>query len=211
MGLILTKNKGFTLIEILIALVVIGIVAALVTPMLLVYINRHNYRSAFRKEFSVLSGALNKITSENGGSIKDLCNDSSEFRDLFSKRLNTMKVCNQGYSEGCRYSGATGQNGQDDGGFSWMQDVPAIVLADGAILQFYLSAKDCSDATHGCGMITIDVNGVKRPNREGEDVYMLHIFDNVVKPFGYDGDGYSPDCDTSTSMGWTCAFDRLKD
>jgi len=207
----LINKKGFTLVEVLIALVVIGIVAAMVVPIILIQTNKHGYRSSFRKEYSVLSGALNKITSENNGSIKDMANNSVEFRNLFSKYLNTMKVCDQGYSGNCRYAGATGQNGQNDGGFSWMQDTPAVVLADGTILQFYLSAADCSDAVHGCGIITVDVNGVKNPNREGEDVYLLHVFHNTIKPFGYDGDGYSSDCDTPSSMGWTCAAVRLRD
>lgn len=203
------KLPAFTLAEVLITLVMIGVIAAMTIPTLIRNMNNIQYGSSFKKTFSAFSQAVNKITQDNGGSIKELCDDSICFRNLLTTHLSVIKSCDKGYSDGCRYSGATGQNGQVDSGFSWAEDVPAVVLNDGNILQFYLASKSCADPAHGCGFVTIDVNGMKPPNREGQDVYFIHIQDGFIQPFGTQSDGYSDDCDTNNSMGWTCAKTRL--
>ncbi len=203
------KKNALTLVEVLITLVIIGVISAFVIPSLILHIDRNIYKSAFKKEYTSFITAFEKVAMENGGSIKGLSNNSIEFRNLLVREMVVIKSCNQGYSEGCRYAGAKGQNGQDDTGLSWAENSPAVVLSDGAILQFYLSSADCSDSVHGCGFVIIDVNGMSPPNRAGEDVYMLHVRDNAVKPFGSSGDGYVDDCDNAFSMGWTCAFERL--
>ncbi len=205
------KNYAFTLVEVLLTLVIVGVVAAMLIPTLITYINRTAFKSAYKKAYANTISAFDRVASDNGGNIKGVCQNSVEFRDLLSSYMLKVKTCDQGYSQGCRYSSATGQNGQVDSGLSWAENSPAVVLNDGTIMQFYLSAPDCSDGVHGCGFVTIDVNGMGQPNRAGEDVYMLHIKSDSIKPFGSPGDGYVNDCDTYNSMGWTCAFDRLND
>ena len=91
----------------------------------------------------------------------------------------------------------------------WESAYPAIVLNNGAIL--YITQRhnaDCyaiesyvptdehgrpildengneqvrSNPVHLCGSIIMDVNGTKRPNRYGQDVYAIMIYKNKVGP-----------------------------
>ena len=60
------KLLAFTLSEVLIALVIIGVVAAITTPILFANSNEQAVKSALRKDFSVLSQALKKYYMDNG-------------------------------------------------------------------------------------------------------------------------------------------------
>ena len=52
------EEKGFTLSEVLIALVIIGVLAAILIPATMNNTNSHEYRSGYKKAISVLNQAL---------------------------------------------------------------------------------------------------------------------------------------------------------
>ncbi len=64
-------------------------------------------------------------------------------------------------------------------------------------------SDDCSftnsdSSNFKCGWIAVDINGFKPPNRIGKDTFGFTIQDNLVKPWGSDGDGvYFISCSTS--------------
>ena len=60
------KKKGFTLSEVLIALTIIGVVAALTVPALIQRTQKQEYVSALQKAYSTLSQATQQIIAENG-------------------------------------------------------------------------------------------------------------------------------------------------
>ena len=60
------KNYGFTLAEILIALIVIGVIAAITVPTLIQNTQKQEYVSALKKAYSTLSQATQQIIAEEG-------------------------------------------------------------------------------------------------------------------------------------------------
>ena len=52
------KKLGFTLAEVLITLVIIGVIAAMTVPTLMQNTNAQEYRTAFKKSISALNQAL---------------------------------------------------------------------------------------------------------------------------------------------------------
>lgn len=60
-----TRNKGFTLIEIMIVIVIMGIMAAIATPNLMSYMSRLRLNGAARQVMTDLMLARGKAVSEN--------------------------------------------------------------------------------------------------------------------------------------------------
>ena len=52
------KHRGFTLAEALITLVIIGVIAALTIPAILVNTEQHEYKSALKKALSALNQVI---------------------------------------------------------------------------------------------------------------------------------------------------------
>lgn len=65
-GNIFLRRNGFTLAEVLITLVIIGIIAAMTIPSLINKTNEQETVSALKKTYSSLSQAYQKIFAENG-------------------------------------------------------------------------------------------------------------------------------------------------
>lgn len=61
--------KAFTLAEVLITLGIIGIVAALTIPTLAHNIQKLQYRSAWKKDYSVIAQAYEKVKQDEGGDL----------------------------------------------------------------------------------------------------------------------------------------------
>ncbi|MDD3150466.1 MAG: hypothetical protein PHV68_06490, partial [Candidatus Gastranaerophilales bacterium] len=67
---------------------------------------------------------------------------------------------------------------------------PGLILNNGSLMRFYLNKSDCSyprgDYT-GCGHLYIDINGFKKPNIIGKDVFIAIITSNTLIPSGARG------------------------
>ena len=83
---------------------------------------------------------------------------------------------------------------------------PVMILADGTLIHLYASNVDGS-STPGFliyGYIAIDVNGFKKPNVIGKDIFEVFILENKLSPFG--SLKYADTCDTT---GQGCAAEYL--
>lgn len=183
------KNfSGFTLAEILITLLIIGIVASLVIPGLIQSTQDTEFKVAWKKTFSDFSQVTKIILLENNGSLKDLFYDSNEFRTGFLSKLNYIKTCDQGnivsncWAQHKQANGTIGSNYDSANFFS------GAVLNNGTSLVFNFKAKDCSDTFYSsvphCGTISVDVNGSKGPNTIGKDDFMLIVYPDRILPAG---------------------------
>lgn len=189
-------KTGFTLAEVLITLVIIGVVAALTIPTLSKNTDEKSNIIAFKKVYSALSQVSLTLNNESGGDWTTLCSnfDDKCFRDLFAKKMSVTKICDNSVSDGCVaaskfLNGATGANtiGIND---NW----PALVTSSGYSIKFRFHVNGClPDGTTGgtaytdlsCGWVQIDTNGHKKPNIVGKDIFFL-VFnpDRSVTPFG---------------------------
>lgn len=87
-----------------------------------------------------------------------------------------------------------------------------LVTADGVQLLFWAANKDCSGSWHGnsnpCAVIYADLNGEKKPNIYGRDVFMFVLKEDGLHPSGCDDN--SSNCQV-TSNGTGCACKVLRE
>ena len=184
---------AFTLAEVLITLGIIGVVAAMTMPTLINDINKKHWITGYKKAFSELSQIHQLLNSETGGSYMAECNDFDDvcLKNLFDEKMKVVEYCKENVPNKCQES-STYLNGRTRG-INQSTEVndpwPTIVTASGYSVKFRFHGNDCSEFIEGysqklptCGWMQIDVNGLKRPNVVGKDIYFLNIFKNKLFP-----------------------------
>ena len=190
---LLGRLAAFTLAEVLITLGIIGVVAAMTMPTLINNINKKHWITGYKKAFSELSQIHQLLNSETGGSYMAECNDFDDvcLKNLFAEKMKVVEYCKENVPNKCQES-STYLNGKTRG-INQSTDVndtwPTIVTASGYSVKFRFHGNDCSEFIEGysqklptCGWMQIDVNGLKRPNVVGKDIYFLNIFKNKLFP-----------------------------
>ena len=149
------KKLGFTLAEVLITLVIIGVIAAMTVPTLMNNTNAQEFRSALKKAISSLNQAIEKEYAMEGLNVGDFSTKTKLIDDLFGKNLQVIEK--------------TGDK---------------FITADGMIFtvtQFTPNSCDFENQT-ACGTIEIDVNGEKGPNMKTDnashprDQYVVQLY-----------------------------------
>ena len=150
---------AFTLSEVLITLVIIGIIAAITVPSLIQSSQNKEFHSKLKKNMAVLESALRLASVEEGltgdntviFTPTDSTDRSYESALRFSKYVNTLKLCKNYRDNGCSdiyynidYSIKEHGNGTFNANGS-----PKLVLADGSIftVQQY---EDCESQRDAC-------------------------------------------------------------
>lgn len=200
-------KKAFTLAEVLITLAIIGIVCAMTLPALISKINMKHYIAQLKEDYSILSQAHSALAAENGnfaysiehcakeslGNAKNAC-----FRDTFATKFKSIRTCEEPYNTDKKtscfpeFSQIKHLNGTPASSSYLNASSSTIVLANGSVLLFYLDSANCTFDAEGqfnykrCGWITLDVNGLKKPNTFGKDIYVLYVMDKAVKPLAYE-------------------------
>ena len=184
---ILKFRKAFTLAEVLITLVIIGIVAALTIPTAINNTKDQELKSQFAKAYSTITQAIYQTEMNDFfGYVKcyygvDGMNaDNSEctlFYDALAKNLSIQKICNgNSLSDGCIPTYQTYASSGGCGGFS--EDIinnsaTSFVLSNGQIIIPY------SSATGKMALFLVDINGHKGPNTCGKDLFEFKIEKSV--------------------------------
>ncbi|MBR5303580.1 MAG: type II secretion system protein [Candidatus Gastranaerophilales bacterium] len=205
------KKKGFTLAEALVTLVIIGVIAALTIPAILVNTEQHEYKSALKKALSALNQVIElNVALEGYGPLeagymnKPTVEDS--LFEMFRNRMNVISTSpryNWGNTtnyafftaDGMRYEFPTSPNQGMNGTFSITNGKCA--TPDGKI-------QDDLGVTYNkpC-LIIVDVNGQRRPNPRKTrgsykvpgaggrskilDVFPIIVTDKNAYPFGVVG------------------------
>jgi len=211
------RRIAFTLAEVLITLAVIGVVASMSIPALQNSVDDMQYKSAYKKTYSVVNLSLNQLLAENGGTFKNILNDADDggLANLFLPYLN--------FTKSCITIDAVGNCWHSHNKFYYMNGTPTLsgtnggfILTDGSFFAVRMSSMACTDVSLGvpsgysgtCGQYWLDVNGFKGPNRIGRDIFGGHILKNTIKPYGTPGDIYDNTC-RSTSTGESCSTEYL--
>ena len=84
------KKLGFTLAEVLITLVIIGVIAAMTVPTLMNNTNAQEYRSALKKAISGVNQALTLHYALDGMNASDYANANELVNKVFKKRMSTV-------------------------------------------------------------------------------------------------------------------------
>lgn len=195
------KSLGFTLAEVLITLAIIGVVAAMTIPSVIVNTNQQEFKTGLKKAVSVLNQAITMNIALENISPADLTSQtydntkSDNLMGYLAQRLNIIKTTTMG-------------NGNN-----------AFYTADGMRFEFSTSEKTgtqkikCGDGVHTYDtenklqnpcILLVDVNGDKRPNPPApgadgaaadyvypdakstriNDIFNIMITDSAAIPYG---------------------------
>lgn len=214
-------NKSFTLAEVLIVIVIIGIIAAVIMPVVFQNYQSEQTVKALKKDYSVVSQAYNLAVQEYGTpdnwNLDTIGSQSgaTNILNIFAKYLNLTENC--GANSGCFPSGPYKQlNKNPFDSLDLALDRANARLADGTSITFY-TFGNCNTHPAGttlplaniCGNIGIDVNGNSPPNTLGIDYFLFYFTKYGIVPYGTQQDTvrfFSTRCrDKSTQDGATCA------
>jgi prepilin-type N-terminal cleavage/methylation domain-containing protein len=211
-------KKGFTLSEILITLVIIGIVAAISVPTLIQKYQDQALKSALKKNYSVLKSALDKYQIEHGERLLASDVQGIQLKSVLMKYLNVTKDYNlYNYFYTSNNNLYKTYNGKSN--ISWsLFDDGQFVLNDGTIIMIENPKSQYSNGSNR-KYISVDVNGAKKPNRLGRDLFMFQLMDNgELLPMGAKGtyyyneaNEYCSNTSTDNMNGAGCSAKVLRD
>ena len=203
------RKKAFTLSEILIALMVIGVIAAITVPALIQRTNKQEYVSALKKAYSALSQATQAIIAEEGSPKCDdggwACTPETVY-GMYKKYLVNIKDC--AGNKGCavtRYSFYS--KSSPSGDLNYRSDIPKFIMSDGTVIMID-SASFSKTCNNFCTRIIADINGFKNPNIWGRDVFEFALQENGLYPMGCNNEAST--CSQSDG-GRGCACKVLRD
>ena len=222
------SRKAFTLAEILITLTVIGVIAALTIPTLLQNTNQAEFKVALKRDFADLQQATLSIKNDAGGSLVNAfrngtgdAKDSENLKNAYREKLSYIKDCSGTADNGGITNGGASTLGCWHTSNNWKylngstipgSNTPGLILSNGTLAYFGMYKSDCSrpDGDYTvCGYIDFDVNGFKKPNTVGKDIFELALTDSGLIPTGARGSiDPSTDC-TPTGNGFSCTAKYL--
>lgn len=207
-------KQGFTISEVLITITIIGIVASISIPALMNYTQDLEFKLAWKKTFSAFANATEKIMNDNGGDITGITTSASDdtMRILYEPYLKILKQCPEPNVEGICWH-------QDNNWFflsggavtstvSGLYDPlnngsAGNILNDGVLVK-YTTVANCSSSVTYCGYILVDINGFKKPNIVGRDIFAIYLLYNKIVPLGKPTNGEGTTC-TSSDNGFACS------
>jgi len=202
-------HTAFSLAEVLITLGIIGIVAAMTIPNLISQYEKNNYVTRLAKAYSSLNGAIDSLKAEYGCSDlactgiynnNGVSNDAAHQKagSAIVKKFNIAKDCGI-LGAGCfpapaahRFDGTNLTHFYDSNGHSYK-----FVTQDGFMYKIFSTGDNCLT---NCGNVILDVNGFKKPNAIGRDIFSFYIYNDKIYPAGGGGTW-----NTTTHWGCTAA------
>jgi prepilin-type N-terminal cleavage/methylation domain-containing protein len=173
------KFSGFTLAEVLITLLIIGVVSSLVIPAIINDTQKAELRTAAKKEFAIAQTVYNLAATENGSGFSNFFWGTSSYTkfNAIKEKMNVVKSCDYGTNTfgNCWAKDGVGMPGYNniniakfDNSSTAQGTNASFVAGDGSFWMLY-----CYTATTGYDRIAVDVNGNKGPNDWGEDVFIF--------------------------------------
>ncbi|MDD3149275.1 MAG: prepilin-type N-terminal cleavage/methylation domain-containing protein [Candidatus Gastranaerophilales bacterium] len=193
------RKLGFTLAETLIVIAIIGIIASIVTPMLFGTTSDAELKAAWKKQYSDLAQATMMIVADNSGSLAGAfpgnAAGTEDLKNAYMEKLSIIKNCSGTSTYGGTGSGVSAEGCWHSAG-NWYYlngttrinlTYPGVILNNGGLLRFLIDKSDCTYSAGNytrCGYFIIDINGFKKPNTWGKDIFGASITSNALIPYG---------------------------
>lgn len=184
---IFNKKCGFTLAEVLITLVVIGVIAAMTIPTVINNTKKQEYVSKLKKAYSTLAQTTSRAIVDNGP-ITTWSVDNTIFAEKYLlPYLSISKNCKFDVaSDDCKYSYQLLNLSPRNVGYHFY-------LNDGSMI----APTAVSASTADYADILIDVNGNKQPNTMGKDVFHFRYIMKYPGNESQEGKFFPPDFELS--------------
>ena len=173
---------AFTLAEVLITLVIIGVVAALTIPNLMQKYTEQTTVKKLQKFYSNLSNAYNLAVKDNGpetewGLVYNYNGPSAQkvYETLFKPYFKISKDCGFAGTGNCFGSEYKRLNNSVLSNYNTNPAMYKLGLDDGSAILVYVSSSIS---------ILFDVNGAKEPNTLGRDTFGFSVNNGKVVPNG---------------------------
>jgi type II secretory pathway pseudopilin PulG len=180
----LNKNNSmkylfaFTLAEILITLLIVGVISSIVIPAVIQDSQNAELKAAWKKTYSDIYQAASRAAQDNAGTLAGLITtDDNSLLYMLKSYLSMTKECLRGSSTGiCWHSDNTwyylNGNLADNSYMSYTLHswASGAILSNGALLKF-VTTNEAMCSSGLCGWILVDVNGFKKPNIIGKDIF----------------------------------------
>lgn len=177
------KKFGFTLAEVVITLGIIGIAAALTIPALINNYLAVEMKTRFDKAYSVISQAFELMKIDNEGYVDEKNYSQHRFALVFQRYFKTV----QSSAGRANYDKdlPTYRNFAGNANFNqYLLDDGTLRLADGTLI-FIENPIISADAQYNAHVyIFADINGLKKPNMAGKDLFGFQVIDNKLIPMG---------------------------
>ena len=194
---------GFTLAEVLITLVIIGVIAAMTVPTLMQNTNAQEYRTAFKKSISALSQALSLSYALDGITASDCSSVTELVDDIFKKRLSVIDSTTSASAGTWKGTGDASCSG-------------TVLTTNDGIKYCFASHSGSTSTTGACNVyntepcssgagVYIDVNGDRKPNKlttnanAPKDIYTAIIYSQKVVPYGEAAQGVMYDVQSDST------------
>jgi len=203
----LFSKPAFTLAEVLITLGIIGVVAAMTIPNLILNYKAHRLKSQFNKSYSTIYQVVRRmIDDEVSFDNKDYAIQT--FYKTFGNYLQGATDCGgQEYYSNPDYKGKPCFNhtkeayknlsGKQDA--SWINPIlndGEWLMPDGSLLLFENGGAYWNSFVY----ISVDLNGFGTPpDRLGVDLFMFQLIDGEIKAMGETGTRWCPDESTRSA------------
>ncbi|MBR6099333.1 type II secretion system protein [bacterium] len=228
------SKYAFTLAEVLITLGIIGVVAALTLPTLIANYQKQVSLTGLKKNYSILSQAIEFAQAEHGDDLKGWNSSDGPFQwyynnqflinvpNLFnylSESVNFAKVVEVSFGgnanvtfcdlpDGQPYKWLDGKTNVNSGNGGYWSAAWA-QLQDGSC--WFIADTKRANSSQIMTNVMIDINGNKNPNRLGRDVFVLSINQNG-KISGYAPGWYQSECKPGNNRaGEACAAKIIED
>jgi len=177
------SKKGFTLAEVLVAMAVIGVIAALTITILMQSAEDTKNRASAKKAQAQLVAVMNQMNADLDLPNFSATGTGTDVRDKFCEYLNCIRTGEATEFFGSYYKWYNNTIGED---FS-SDTTKSALLNNKMALKFINNSNSCSTTENFldnvCGEIYVDINGSQSPNMGGKDYLAFWIVRNAEKDY----------------------------
>lgn len=215
-------RKAFTLAEILLTLVIVGIVAALTIPALIANVQQNQYKAAWKQTFSIINQGYTRFSADKGiSTIKNYYSNPTypqlhtDIKNELAPYFNVKKSCNSGQILNNCWHDTNKSYFLNNDPVSDNGVMAGFILNNGMLVKVGWSGDNVTcvsglESLTECLNFVVDVNGFTPPNTVGKDIFFLFVNDrNQILPTGTVGHP-SFSCD-SINWGHSCSAKYLKE